>query len=241
MRKQIVLLAAVSISLLLMILSGCNLPGIAHGAQSPEQVYTSAAQTVAVELTNQATHFPTTSTPPAQPTLPSIQTAPPPAATLPAVSTLPPQSAPSATQPLVADKANFVSQDPTDGAQISAGANFKTVWTLKNVGKTTWSTKYFLRPFIAQSFGGPAQVFLPSSVKPDDQVSIEVPMVAPTSLGEAKTIWVLTNDQGANFYPLYLTIKVVNKPTATPTPTRDLTATAQYCDANPDTCPTKTP
>jgi hypothetical protein len=138
----------------------------------------------------------------------------------------------------VADKAQYLSQTPTDGSQVLMNSKIKMTWTVKNIGKTTWKTSYLLRYFAGNPMGGPASVNLPKEVKPDEQVDISVDMLAPASPGEANTIWVLTNDQGANFQPLTLTVIVVSAPSATPT--MDQTGTAQACVSNPSACATPT-
>ncbi len=227
---------------LVFLLAACNFPGSSQaGKDSPEAVYTQAAQTVQAALTAQGPRTTPTQPPAAVPTVSvPTQALPPSNPTQAPPPTNPTQPAPAPTSTIkVDDAAQFVSQSPSDGTSIPAGQAFKTVWTLKNVGKTTWTTQYHLRPFIQINFGGPAQVFLPKEVKPGEEVSIEVPMVAPDSLGEQKTIWVLTNTAGVNFFPLDLTIKIITAPTATPKP--NLTATAQSCLDNPGSCSTVTP
>ena len=233
---------ALAVLALVFLLAACNFPGSTQsGKDSPEAVYTQAAQTVQAALTAQGPRTTPTQPPAALPTVSIPTQAPPPSNPTqapPSNPTQPPAPAPTSTIK-VDDAAQFVSQSPSDGTSIPAGQAFKTVWVLKNVGKTTWTTQYHLRPFIQVTFGGPAQVFLPKEVKPGEEVSIEVPMTAPDSLGEQKTIWVLTNATGVNFFPLDLTIKIITAPTATPKP--NLTATAQYCLDNPGSCPTATP
>jgi hypothetical protein len=51
-------------------------------------------------------------------------------------------------------------------------------------------------------------------------------MIAPNNTGTFNSIWVLTNDQGQNFYQVFVTIKIIDGPTTTPSPTEDLTPAA---------------
>jgi hypothetical protein len=217
------------------LLASCNL-GSGAKAKDPKAVYTAAAETVSAQLTlagpqeaaSSATPFPSMTPPAAGLTQP-----------LPTQSQLNPTAAATPTiNASVADKAQYVSQVPADGSQVVSGAKIKMVWTVKNVGKTTWKTTYLLRFFAGNPLGGPAAVNLPKEVKPDEQVDVSVDLVAPAAVGEANTIWVLTNDAGMNFQPLTLTIIVAAGPSATPTV--DQTGTAQACVSNPALC-TPTP
>ncbi len=210
------------ILLVLVLLSACNLPGTS--GRSPDAVYTAAAETAQARLTEHGPVNPTASNTPQPIKLPTQPTQPP-AIQPPAVTQA--AAAPSPTTAAVDDRAEWVTQTPADNSNVTLATAFTTTWTLKNTGKTTWSTVYQLRYFGGEKFGAPDSVRLPHEVKPDQQVNIAVNMVAPSKTGEYKTVWVLTNAQGVNFYPVDLTVRVVAAPSATITPTQTQTATVE--------------
>jgi hypothetical protein len=210
------------ILLSLSLLTACN-----NGSKSadPKAVYTSAAQTVAAQLTSigpltpapSATPFPSIT--PIAATVASIPTA--------AMATMP--AASPTTNPSVADKAQYISQNPADGVELAANSTFTMIWTVKNVGKTTWKTSYQLRFYAGAPLGNTTSVYIPKSVAPNEQVDISVPLTAPASAGEYNSMWVMSNADGVNFQPLTLALKVIAGPTATITST--ITPTGQSATA----------
>ncbi len=128
------------------------------------------------------------------------------------------------TQPAgsVADKYQYVSQNIADNTQVSPGSPMTIIWTVKNVGKTEWTTKYILRYF-AGPRGEVNSVAFSKKVGPDSTLDITVPLVAPLAPGTYNTWWKLTNEQGQNFGDVNLLFIVTNTPgsssaTNTPTP-----------------------
>jgi len=185
---------------------------------NPEAVYTQAAQTVQAGLTQTAALMPTntatvtpvpTSTATATPEV-SPTTAASPANTI----------APTIPQSSTADKASWVSQNPADGTVVYPGQEFTMVWTVKNIGTTTWNSNYQLRYYLTDAtlrFSA-SDIKFPREVKPGENVDLAVNMKAPATGGDYTTIWVMTNDHGVNFYTLTLSIKVSGA-AATITPT----------------------
>ena len=113
-----------------LILVGCNLP--APSLPTPDLLATSAAQTVAVQLTKSAgqTPVPPSPTPEELPPLASA-TSPEPSST--------PTITPTATpDKATCDRAEFVS-DVTiaDDTTFTPGATFTKIWRLRNVGECT--------------------------------------------------------------------------------------------------------
>ncbi|HAL16584.1 MAG TPA: hypothetical protein DCP32_07500 [Anaerolineaceae bacterium] len=213
--------------LLLTTLAACS-KADATPTNSPEMVYTQAAQTVAAGLTQTAVLMPTaTSTPTLQP---SNTPAPTQAATATlsvSVTPLVQKSATSATGP---DKAEWVAQNPGDGTVLNAGQDFTLVWTVKNTGTTTWTTDYQLRYYLVEQSlrMGAGDLKLSKEVKPNESIDLSLAMKAPANSGEYTTIWVLTNKEGVNFYPLTFGFKVgaaAATATATVAPTAGATAT----------------
>jgi hypothetical protein len=187
--------------------------------KDPQMVYTEAAQTVAAGLTETALAMPSsTPTNTVEPTATATVT---PEVTATSEATVAVVQ-PSATVALSnGDKAEWVTQSPADGTSMYPGQDFTLVWTLKNVGTTTWTTSYQVRYYLGGTvlrFGASDQKFS-KEVKPGESIDLTLSMEAPQDGGDYTTQWVLTNKDGANFYPLSLNIKVTgNKPAPTNTP-----------------------
>ncbi|WP_322510110.1 NBR1-Ig-like domain-containing protein [Anaerolinea sp.] len=224
LKKQIIAGLAVLL-LATMSLVACQQATPAAPTLDANAVYTQAAQTVAAGIaqTEAAKPSPTPLPPTFTPTPTMIQpTATPELTGTPAAGT--PQPSPTGavgltplpTNTLAAppaqttgDKAEWVSQSPADGTQIKKGEKFLVKYVLKNTGTTTWTTKYTFRYYAGDKMGSPNDLNLTKEVKPKDTVEIVFELTAPDKTGKTNTIWVLTNDQGINFYSVYLSIEVV--------------------------------
>lgn len=211
--------------LLLTTLAACS-KADATPTNSPEMVYTQAAQTVAAGLTQTAVLMPSaTSTPTLQPTNTPAPTQAATATLSVSVTPLVQKSATSAKGP---DKAEWVAQNPGDGTVLTAGQDFTLVWTVKNTGTTTWTTDYQLRYYLVEQSlrMGAGDIKLSKEVKPNESIDLSLSMKAPANGGEYTTIWVLTNKEGVNFYPLTFGFKVAAAGViATVAPTAGVTAT----------------
>lgn len=111
---------------------------------------------------------------------------------------------PAATSP---DKMAYVSQSVADGASFSYGQSFSVVYTLQNIGTTTWDNTYLVRLFAGERMGS-VDGSIEQTVKPGAQAKIKIDLTAPNALGEYTAVWVLTNSEGRNFGSFTLTIKV---------------------------------
>jgi len=220
MRKPIRLIF-LCLPLILLILSSCKGN---NSSQDPNAIYTSAAQTVSVKLTENASTLPSPTSTNTQALLASptegTQTSPAVISTTPALAATTPVPTQTITSAPVNDRAEFVSQDPLDGSILSANQSFTMTWTIKNSGLTTWTTAYQLRFFSADRLGSnlPTAYPLTKEVAPGESIQLSVPMIAPSQPGEYTSNWVITNANQINFYPLYVTIKVTSA-TVTPIPT----------------------
>ncbi len=191
----------------LLALSACNMPG--RGAMRTatpsgfEMINTSAARTVAAQLT-EISKPPVATSRPSQETPQSV-----PSATTAAQATPLPSQQPAFTvvaQPTQApqagacDLARFV-KDVTvpDNTVIQPGASFTKTWRLKNVGKCAWNADYRLVFVSGETLGAPSAVALPGSVGVDDTVDVSVEMVAPVQPGTFRSEWKLSNAQGETF------------------------------------------
>jgi hypothetical protein len=194
-----------ALSLLLIILSACNLPVGGTPTLEPEAAKTAAAQTVDALRTQIAgTMVPTlsqagTSTQAAITT----QTAVPPTSA-PPTSTFPPPTrtnVPSATAiPTPCDRLQFVA-DVTipDNTVIGSGAGFTKTWRIQNTGSCAWTTSYKLVFVSGDQMNGPASVALPNGVNPGGTIDLTVNLTAPTGTGTYQGFWKLQNASGNNF------------------------------------------
>lgn len=218
MKKNSILAALAVLGLLL---SSCNMPGAGGGTptNSPENVMTAAAATVAVQLTEDAANRPTeTNTP--EPTETFTATA-----TEAASATPRPTTAPQTGANTACDSAVFVSDVTVeDGAQMSPGQSFVKTWRLRNGGTCTWSTSYKVIFASGDIMGGPTELNLTASVAPGQEIDISVNLTAPASAARYQGNWLLRNASGSNFgiqgsAPFWVIINVAGgTATATNTP-----------------------
>ncbi|NPV57752.1 MAG: hypothetical protein HPY76_13940 [Anaerolineae bacterium] len=219
-------------TILIIGLAACAPGGAAEPTLDPNVIYTAAAQTVAAQLTNEAALNPTATFTPLPPTptftLVVEQTAFP---TLPLPGTpvftlapLPGLATATPNLPTTPDKAQWIENYPPDGAQVVTNARFDIIWTVKNVGTTTWNTKYTVQFFSGKKLAEKTSYNFREETAPNNETRIIVDAVAPSTAGEYFSWWKLQNDQGVNFGDVDITIVVV-KPGATDTPTKTPTET----------------
>jgi len=203
-----------------LLLSGCS-PTVQTTPTVDAQVaYTQAAQTAQAILTKAALLTPSatiTSTPT------QTNTPEPPTATFTATLITPLASATMTPQSSV-DTAIYVDQSPADGTIVTPGSEFNVTWRIKNTGVSTWTTSYRLRYYAGTLMSPVSAVNLPNAVRPQEEVTITLPIKAPASAGEYTTIWVLSNEQDANFFNVFFRIVVGG---ATPSATIAVTSTTE--------------
>lgn len=209
----------------LVFLSACSPKGEKEPTLGAEMVYTSAAQTVQVQLTqNAAQNLMETDTVEA-PTQPNAEITAQDVSNTPS-ATFAPQTTPTFTLKPIEDKVEYISQNITDGSIVSTNQSFEMIWEVRNVGQTTWNTDYQIRFYAGDRLGAslPQNYPFTAQVGPNETYQVVIPMQTESALGQVKSTWVLTNDEGVNFYPLYVTINIA-MPTATQTPTDTLEPT----------------
>jgi Ig-like domain from next to BRCA1 gene len=233
-------------------LVGCGSKTTATPTTNPDLIYTAAAQTADVRLTQIFQSTPSATTAPPTPTLDLTQTA---AAqtdsamlTQMAAVTLTPQTTAVTTVVSTAttvpsgpagDRAVFVS-DVTipDGTVLAPGATFVKTWKLQNGGTTTWTTGYTLGFISGDQMGTITSMPLAQSVAPGQQVDVSVSMVAPNNTGKYQGYWKMKNAAGQLFNdPVYVLINVgsggVSPTTAPSTPGATAVPTATGTSGNP--------
>lgn len=175
---------AISILIVIILMSACNLPSNGTPTQQANAVFTAAALTVQAQQT-QSVPFRTPTLPLSAPT---NTTAP-----LPTVPTVTRQAV--ATSTPLCDLAQFVKDvNIPDGSQVNPGAAFTKTWRLENAGVCTWSG-YSLVFDSGELMGGTAQTF--GSISPGQDVDVSVNFTAPTAPGTYRSYWRIRNSTGA--------------------------------------------
>jgi len=208
----------------LLILSACG--GQAASTQtSPEVIYTSAAQTVAAQLTETAISWTPT------PEVTATYTPATPAATLEGANTpssletptsilftpfpSPTTFAPSTPSGPLCDDSLFLGDTTIpDGTKMKPGEQFYKIWRLKNTGVCTWDDGYMLAFAYGDPMGG--QSFMITRkidfAAPGDVKDYGIHFVAPTKPGTYTGCWRMMNDRGYYFGGwVCVSIEVVKK------------------------------
>ncbi|MCJ7623832.1 MAG: NBR1-Ig-like domain-containing protein [Anaerolineaceae bacterium] len=211
--------------LLLVFASACSPKADKGPTPDANLIYTSAAQTVQVQLTRNASENQVATNTVVPPTKPGVGCTAPIASNTP-FATFAPQTTPTITLQPVQDKVEFISQNIADGSTVSTNYAFEMIWEVRNVGETPWNTDYQIRFFSGDRLGAglPQSYSFTTQVGPNATYQVMVPMQTGSALGQFTSTWVLSNADGVNFYPLYITLNIA-VPTATPTPTETLTPT----------------
>jgi len=184
-------------------------------------LYTEAAQTVAVQLTQRAydnlvaaltqaasgqgatptsggSSEATPTTGIGQPTqaLP-LFTATPTQFVAPTLTPAPPTATP---RPVRCNQASFV-RDVTvaDGSFFTPGSEFTKVWRIHNAGSCTWDTDYNLVFVSGDRMSGRRAIPFPGSVRPGENVDLSVDLLAPAKQGRYTGYWMLESDTGERF------------------------------------------
>ena len=196
------------------------------GEDEVNAVYTNAAATLAIQqMTLQAvtpsvtpttvTQTPAaTFTPLASPTLFATQ----------AVAVNPPSNAGSGA--VGCNNSVFVSDVTVDDNTVMApGQAFTKTWKLQNTGTCPWTTAFKVTFVTGNAMGG-VTTALTTTVQPGQSGDISVAMTAPTTAGEAKGTWILTNDSGQNFGSTFFVLIKVGSASTTGTATATATTAA---------------
>lgn len=187
------------------LLSACGATPPATPTPDVNAIYTAAAQTVIVELTQEAAQFtatlPATEIPAATETQVGTSTAAP---TEELIATETPE--PTATLFIEAspteqfcDEAAWVADvSVQDGTQMSPGQDFQKTWRIKNTGTCIWGAGYGLIFGYGVKMNG-EPIAMTTSVAPGEVTEVSVRLTAPDVAGEYTSYWRMANATGINF------------------------------------------
>lgn len=215
--KPKLLLAAILIGILIFI-PACSIFGPTISQAEVYQIYTSVAQTYAVE---HPTSTPTGGT--SSPTLATITIQP--SATIYKTATR------TSTYDYYAtcQYSSLVTDETLpDGTEVFTGEDFDKTWEFYNSGTCAWSTSFSLVFVYGKRMGG-ANVSLDEIVAPGEYIHVTVELTAPSSEGDYTGYWQLMDPYARLFGEMpSVDIVAVDEPTKTPTRTltRTLTRTA---------------
>jgi hypothetical protein len=212
-----------------LILTACAIgqqPEPAPDAVDVDAIYTSAAETAMVQMTEIASIATPTLPPTATPTeeaqpddVPLIQVTPladdaedgtPVDSSQPvAAATITPMPGlPTTVAPVVAgtpdpecNNVQWEGETIPDGTKFKAGETFTKVWKLRNTGTCTWTDGYSFRFIDGNRMGGVDYYFIGKNnhIVPDDAVSIGITMRAPNEPGRYRGYWQVFSDKATNY------------------------------------------
>lgn len=182
----------------LLFIFACNMPSNQPEKEDPNIIFTAAAQTAAVQLT-EAVETITEDDPP------EALISPTPISTATSVQ-LSPTTMPTEDS---CDKATFV-DDVTvpDQTLFPPGESFTKTWRIRNTGDCTWTTDYDLVFVSGEQMGGISPQPMAGSVNPGDTVDISIDLTAPVTDGDYVGNWQIRNNKNALFAKVYVQIKV---------------------------------
>ncbi len=230
---RIVILALLGLAALVALTVLFYLVFIAPGASQPVDegavIFTQAAQTLSVQLTQVAANATGTAgaiTPTFTPTITPLQPTFTPrptntpltiASSTPlftptplTTSILPRTATPIAggggqtgtpgTPGVFCNAARFV-EDVTipDDTKVNPGTGFIKTWLLENYGYCTWTTGYKLVYVSGDRLSAPSEVPIQEEVKPGEEVEISVNMISPLEPGTYESYWKLSDASGKLF------------------------------------------
>lgn len=106
-----------------------------------------------------------------------------------------------------------------DNTAMTPGQTFKKTWKLQNTGTCPWTTSYKVTFLSGNQMNGVAEP-ITVEVPAGQSADVSVNMTAPTTIGDAKGTWILTNANGVQFgTTFYVLIKVGAATTGTATAT----------------------
>jgi len=123
--------------------------------------------------------------------------------TPPALATSTPQAAAAAmSTPTVGGclQSIFIGETIPDGSYYSYNQGFTKTWTIRNIGTCTWEPTYKLMFVSGEQMSGPNEVLLGKTVAPNADVTLSVPLKAPSWEGDFTGTWALRSDAGLSVF-----------------------------------------
>lgn len=201
------------------LLVSCS-PAAVEPTGDPNAIYTQAAATVQMQLTEAAAKLPTATQTPEPTEVPPTETpteVPPtetPLSTLPVTATVAAATQqpafPTATQVLKVsgDGALYQYQSQADGTTYDPNQEFLLAWGYKNIGTTTWTTDYRWVFLGGQALSGVTSINLEGTVAPGEKTEANLWAKVPDQPGSYVSRWKLVNAQGAYIEEFYFAFKV---------------------------------
>lgn len=115
----------------------------------------------------------------------------------------------NATAEMIADKYEFLGQNPADNTVVSPGSLITITWSIKNSGTVGWTADYSIRYFSGVE-GKKNSYLFTEIIAVDRTLNISANLTAPTIAGTYTTWWKLTNAKNQNFGDLDFTFTVSN-------------------------------
>ncbi|MGE5224704.1 MAG: NBR1-Ig-like domain-containing protein [Omnitrophica WOR_2 bacterium] len=211
----------------LFFLSACAVP-TSPAQESPDLLYTAAAQTVVAQVTQAAVDSqkdPTATLPAPTATQAPTNTQVPPTPLPP--TPVPPTATPlpPTPTPIPCNLAEFIKDvNYPDGSDVEPGQSFDKTWRIKNVGSCTWDSQYKVVFAGGDDLGAERTTAWEwGKVKPGQTVDITLAFTAPEDEDTYKSEWKLKAPDGHKFgvsgssseLPFWVKIDVVRSVTVT--------------------------
>lgn len=104
---------------------------------------------------------------------------------------------------------SLTDQTPADGATVSKGETFQTIWTVKNTGSVVWDSNTVDFAFVSgTNFASIKLADLPKTVAVGKSIGLKLTMTAPSTASSYQTTWSLR--QGSNKF-CKVTLSIVVK------------------------------
>jgi len=94
----------------------------------------------------------------------------------------------------------FISETIPDGSYYSYNQSFTKTWTIRNTGTCTWEPTYKLMFVSGEQMSGPNEVLLGKTVAPNADVTLSVPLKAPSWESDFSGTWALRSDAGLSVF-----------------------------------------
>ena len=96
-----------------------------------------------------------------------------------------------------------------DDTKMDPGEVFDKAWIFKNVGYCTWGEDFEIVFVDGDQMGEVSFKKIGVEVDPNEEVEVLVKLYAPNSAGTYRGDWMLRNEDGVEFAPVWVQIKVV--------------------------------